>query len=248
MGSAIPSFIFCMPEVKNIPTHVAIIPDGNRRWAEKKGLKPWDGHEAGAENVEKVLKANLDLGVKHVTFWGSSVDNIQKRPWREKRALLNIYRKYFIRLLDNEDIHKNQVQVNVIGRWEEQFPDSLKNILRKCIGKTEKYKKHFLNFLLAYSGDDEMVEAANSILAKCKGKVKRITAKMIKDHMMTRDLPPVDLLVRTGGEPHNSAGFMMWDTANAQLYFSEVLWPDFDEKKMREAVLDYARRGRRFGK
>ena len=93
-----------------------------------------------------------------------------------------------------------------------------------------------------------MIEATNSILAKCKGKVKRITAKMIKEHLMTKDLPPVDLLVRTGGEPHNSAGFMMWDTANAQLYFSEVLWPDFDEKKMREAILDYARRGRRFGK
>jgi undecaprenyl diphosphate synthase len=237
-----------MSEIKNIPTHVAIIPDGNRRWAKKKGFQPWEGHEEGAKNLEKVLQVNLDLGVKYVTFWGSSMDNLQKRPWREKKALLNVYRKYFMRLLDNEHIHKNQVQVNVIGRWEEQFPASLKNILHKCIGKTEKYKKHFLNFLLAYSGDDEMVEATNSLLAKCKGKMKRITAKMIKDHMMTRDLPPVDLLVRTGGEPHNSAGFMMWDTANAQLYFSETLWPDFDEKKMREAIVDYTKRGRRFGK
>ena len=169
---------------------MAIIPDGNRRWAKKNGLQPWDGHEAGAKNVEKVLKANLDLGVKHVTFWGSSVDNLQKRPWREKRALLNVYRKYFMRLLDNEDIHKNQVQVNVIGRWEEQFPPSLKNILHKCMRKTEKYKKHFLNFLLAYSGDDEMVAATNSLLAKCKGKVKRITTKMIKDHLMTRESAP----------------------------------------------------------
>jgi undecaprenyl diphosphate synthase len=237
-----------MPEIRNIPNHVAIIPDGNRRWAEKKGLKPWDGHEEGAKNLEKVLLSLLDLGVKHVTFWGSSMDNLQKRPWREKRALLDIYRRYFFKLLDSKDIHGNEVKVNVIGHWEEQFPVALKNIIHKCIRKTEKYKKHFLNFLLAYSGDDEMVEATNSLLAKCKGKVKRITAKMIKDHMMTKDLPPVDLLVRTGGEPHNSAGFMMWDTANAQLYFSEVLWPDFDEKKMREAVLDYAKRGRRFGK
>ena len=76
-----------MPEIKNIPTHVAIIPDGNRRWAKKKGLQPWDGHEAGVKNLEKVLRENLDLGVKYVTFWGSSVDNLQKRPWREKRAL-----------------------------------------------------------------------------------------------------------------------------------------------------------------
>jgi undecaprenyl diphosphate synthase len=237
-----------MPEVKNIPNHVAIIPDGNRRWAKKKGLEPWMGHEEGAKNLEKVLLSLLNMGVKHVTFWGSSMDNLQKRPWREKRALLDIYRRYFFKLLDSKDIHGNEVRINVIGHWEEQFPAALKNIIRKCMGKTEKYKKHFLNFLLAYSGDDEMVEATNSILAKCKGKVKRITTKMIKEHLMTRDLPPVDLLVRTGGEPHNSAGFMMWDVANAQLYFSEVLWPDFDEKKMREAVLDYTRRGRRFGK
>jgi len=227
---------------------VAIIPDGNRRWARKKGLEPWEGHEEGAKNLEKVLKANLDLGVKHVTFWGSSMDNMQKRPWREKKALLEVYRRHFLKLLEDKDIHENEVQINIIGRWEEQFPEALKKILHKCINKTKRYKKHFLSFLLAYSGDDEMVEAANSLIEKCKGRMRRITARMIKDHLMTRDLPPVDLLVRTGGEPHNSAGFMMWDTANAQLYFSEVLWPDFDERKMREAVLDYGKRGRRYGK
>ena len=98
--------------------------------------------------------------------------------------------------MDNEDIHENEVQDKRNWKWEEQFPAALKNIIHKCIRRTEKYKKHFLNFLLAYSGDDEMVEATNSLLAKCKGKVKRITAKMIKEHLMTRDLPPVDLLVR----------------------------------------------------
>jgi undecaprenyl diphosphate synthase len=237
-----------MPKPKNIPNHVAIIPDGNRRWAKTKGLQPWDGHDAGARNLEKVLRENLDLGVKHVTFWGSSLDNLQKRPWREKKALLDIYRKYFMRLLDSDDIHNNEVQINVIGKWEEQFPMVVKNVIRKCMNRTKKYRKFFLNFLLAYSGDDEMVEATNKIIARFKGKVKRITSRVIKDHLMTKDLPPVDLLVRTGGEPHNSAGFMMWDAANAQLYFSEVLWPDFDEKKMREAIVDYSNRARRFGK
>jgi len=234
-------------KLKNIPTHVAIIPDGNRRWAKKKGLAVWEGHEAGAENLENVLRENLDLGVKYVTFWGSSMDNLTKRPWREKKALLDIYRRYFLKLLDSEDIHKNQVQINVIGRWEEQFPVIVKNAIHKCINRTKKYKKFFLNFLLAYSGDDELVQAANSLIGKCKGRVKRITARMIKDHLMTRDLPPVDLLVRTGGEPHMSAGFMMWDIANAQMYFSETLWPEFDAIKMREAIADYSRRARRFG-
>ena len=237
-----------MPKPEIIPNHVAIIPDGNRRWAKQKGLKPWDGHEAGAKNLEKVLRENVDLGVKYVTFWGSSMDNLRKRPWKEKKALLDIYRRYFLKLIDSEDIHKNQVKINVIGKWEEQFPSALRKIIRGCMKRTEKYGKYFLNFLLAYSGDDELIEATNSLLGKCKGKVKKITAKMIKDHLMTKDLPPVDLLVRTGGEPHMSAGFMMWDIANAQMYFSEVLWPDFNEKRMREAIEDYSRRARRFGR
>ena len=234
-------------ELKNIPTHVAIIPDGNRRWAKKRGLKPWEGHEAGAKNLEKVLRVSFDLGVKYVTFWGSSLDNLRKRPFREKRALLDIYRKYFLKLTDSEDIHKNEVKINVIGKWEDQFPDSVKKVIRKCVDRTNKYQKYFLNFLLAYSGDKEMVEAVNRIMKKFKGKVKRITSRMIKEHLLTKDLPPVDLLIRTGGEPHNSTGFMMWDTANAQLYFSEVFWPDFDEKKMQEAIMDYSKRARRFG-
>ena len=237
-----------MPKkLKNIPTHVAIIPDGNRRWARAKGLQSWEGHEAGAKNLENVLRANLDLGVKYITFWGSSLDNLRKRPLREKKALLDIYRRYFSKLTESEDIHKHQVRVSVIGKWEDQFPETVKKIIRKCMTKTEKYQKYFLNFLLAYSGDDELVEAANSLIEKCKGRVKRITARMIKDQLMTRDLPPVDLLIRTGGEPHMSAGFMMWDLQNAQMYFSEVLWPDFDEKKAKEAIEDYGRRTRRFG-
>jgi undecaprenyl diphosphate synthase len=239
--------VFNMTKIKNIPNHVAFIPDGNRRWAKQKGLKPWEGHDAGALTLEKVLKENLDLGVKYVTFWGSSLDNLAKRPWREKRALLRIYGKYFSRLIENEDIHKLQVKVNVIGKWEKQFPNSIKNIIHECINRTKKYQKFALNFLLAYSGDDEIIEATNRIIEKCKGKTK-VTAKMIKDNLMTRDLPPVDLLIRTGGEPHMSTGFMMWDIANAQMYFTETLWPDFDDKKAREAIEDYSNRIRRFGK
>jgi undecaprenyl diphosphate synthase len=233
-------------KIKNIPTHVAIIPDGNRRWARKYGMKPWEGHEQGAKNLESVLRANLDLGVKYVTFWGSSVDNLEKRPLREKKALLDIYERYFEKIMDSEEIHGNQVRINVIGHWQEQFPTSLKKIIQRGIKKTRHYKKFFLNFLLAYSGDDEIVRAVNKLMEKCKGKAK-ITANLLKEQLMTRELPPVDLLVRTGGEPHMSAGFMMWDIANAQMYFSETLWPDFDAAKMREAILDYSRRARRFG-
>lgn len=233
-------------ELENVPSHVAIIPDGNRRWARGKGLAPWEGHEEGAKNFEVLIKHSLKKGIKCLTIWGSSLDNLTKRPFDEKKALLDIYKRYFQRLLEGSEIHENEVRVNVIGRWEEQFPESLKKIIYEAMEKTKHYKKRMLNFLLAYSGTDEMMKAIADICNKCDRDVV-VTPALIKENLMTRDLPPVDYLVRTGGEPHNSTGFMMWDIADAQYYFSSELFPDFDEKKYEEALEEYARRQRRFG-
>lgn len=232
---------------ENLPQHVAIIPDGNRRWAKEKGMKPWEGHKAGAENLENLIVFSQKRGIKCLSFWGSSVDNLKKRPFQEKRALLDIYMKYFSKLLENKDIHENKVKVNFIGRWREQFPENLKRVLQKVIEKTKNYKNRNLNFMLAYSGIDEMKNAFEKIHRKYKAGT-RITEKMIKENLMTNELPAVDFIVRTGGEPHLSAGFMMWDSADAQLYFSEEKFPDFNEKKFEEALEDYGKRQRRFGK
>lgn len=232
---------------KNIPNHIAIIPDGNRRWAKKRGLEPWDGHEEGAKNTEKLMLKALELGVSCVSLWGSSLENLQKRPLLEKKALLRIYQEYFTKLIDNEKIHSDEVRINFIGKWEQQFPKSLKKVIRECIDRTKAYKKNMLNFFLAYSGDDEMIEAVRKIVASGK-KENEITAEFIKNNLFTSDLPPVDYLIRTGGEPHLSAGFMMWDLANAQLYFSEKMYPDFREKELEEAIEEYQRRKRRLGK
>jgi undecaprenyl diphosphate synthase len=230
----------------NLPGHLAIIPDGNRRWAKERGLKPWEGHSAGAMNLEKLIVFAQKKGIECLSFWGSSVDNLKKRPLLEKKALLEIYREYFSKLLDNEDIHKNKVKINFIGRWREQFPDSLKKILNTIIEKTKDYKKSNLNFMLAYSGIDEMKEAVKKIQEKYARGTK-ITEKMIKENLMTNGLPAVDFIVRTGGEPHLSSGFMMWDSADAQLYFSDENFPDFNEGKLEMALLEYAARRRRFG-
>ena len=229
-----------------VPNHVAIIPDGNRRWAKSRGLKPWEGHEVGAKNFETLIKHSLKKGVQYLSIWGSSMDNLLKRPISEKKALLDIYKRYFRRLLEGTEIHENEVRVTVLGRWEEQFPESLKEIIYEAIEKTKHYKKRVLSFMLAYSGTDDMLLAFQKI-ASSEKKSGEITLETIKENLMTKDLPPVDLLVRTGGEPHNSTGFMMWDTADSQYYFSQELFPDFDEKKYEEALLDYARRQRRFG-
>lgn len=233
--------------MENLPNHIAIIPDGNRRWAKEKGLKAWDGHEEGAKIIERLVRKAFDLGVKNMSFWGSSLENLQKRPLEEKHALLRIYEKYFQRLSENDDIHKNEARINVIGKWEQQFPNSLKKVIHSCIEKTASYQNYNLNFFLAYSGDDEMVETIKAI-AKEKISPENIDAKVIKNHLMTKDLPAVDYLIRTGGEPHLSVGFMMWDVANSQLYFSEKYFPDFDENEFQKAIEEYQRRERRIGK
>ena len=234
-------------EKENIPKHVAIIPDGNRRWAKSKGKKPWEGHYAGADCTEKIVEAAYKIGINCMTFWGSSIDNLKKRPLHEKRALLDVYEKYFKRLIESKEIYENETRINVIGRWEEQLPESLKKIIRDGIEKTKHFKKRSLNFMVAYSGTDEMVQVAQNIADKYK-KGMKITAEILKENLMTADIPAVDLLIRTGGGPHNSAGFMMWDTADAQLYFSEKMYPDFGAKEFKEAIEEYQRRERRLGK
>ncbi len=232
--------------LENMPQHVAIIPDANRRWARERGLPPWKGHEAGAENFEKIISYSLKKGIRCLSIWGSSIDNLTKRPIEEKRALLNIYKRYFTKMLEGREIVENEVHVNFIGRWEEQFPDSLKQIIYAVMEKTRHYQKRILNFMLAYGGTDDMLYAIEKINAKY-GKRVKITAEILKENLMTANVPAVDYMIRTGGEPHNSAGFMMWDVADAQLYFSQDKFPDFDEKKYEEALEEYARRQRRFG-
>lgn len=238
-----------MPTIKqdHLPRHVVIIPDGNRRWAMERDLEPWEGHEVGAKNTEKLIRAARALGIREISFWGSSLENLAKRPAVESKELLRIYETYFKQLLESEDIHKDEAHIRFIGRWEEQFPVSLKKIMHACLEATKGYRRHFLNFFLAYSGDDDMRQAVQKIAADLSPG-DMVTDALIKEHLMTRELPPVDLLIRTGGEPHLSAGFMMWDIANAQLYFSDKHYPNFDEAAFREAITDYAARGRRFGR
>lgn len=234
-------------QIEPLPKHVVIIPDGNRRWATSRGLQPWEGHEEGAKNTEHLVREARRLGVRELSIWGSSIENLSKRPLAERSALLTIYETYFKKLLSSEDIHTDKVKIRFIGHWEEQFPEGLKKILYECLEATKNYDAYHLNFFLAYSGDDEMRIAIQKIAESLpEGGV--VTNEMIKENLMTKDTPPVDLLIRSGGDPHLSAGFMMWDTANTQLYFSEKLYPDFDASCLRAAIEDYAARERRFGK
>lgn len=230
----------------NIPKHVAIIPDGNRRWAKDRGLQPWEGHDMGAQMIEKIVIKARDMGVQHISIWGSSKENLVKRPLQERRELINIYTRYFEKLIASEEIRKDEVCLNVFGEWRDHLPKNLVNLLEDGIKKTKEHKKHFINFFLNYSGDDEMCLAIQHMIAE-QSHLPHITKDVIKKYLFTKDLPPVDYLIRTGGEPHLSAGFMMWDIANAQLFFSHLYFPDFNDEEFENAIHDYTQRMRRRG-
>lgn len=229
-----------------IPNHVAIIPDGNRRWAKKKGLASFMGHEKGSDTSEKLVEKALEMKIPYLTIWGSSLDNILKRSKNEVNYLLKIFEKEFIKLADSEKVHKNKVKVEVIGKWREHFPESTKQAIENAIKKTKNYDKYTVTFLMAYNGTDEMIDC----IKKIKEKRGEVNEKTIVENLWTKDLPPVDLLIRTGCEndPHLSAGFMMWHTAYSQLYFTNKYFPDFKEKQFEEAIKEYSERERRKGK
>ena len=226
--------------------HLVIIPDGNRRWAKKHFKEASLGHEEGSLQFEKIYKKIVEIKIPYFSFWGASYDNLTKRSPLETENLLNIFHKQFERLLNDERIMKESINVNFIGRWQEVFKKETQEIIFKIIEKTKNNKKLVLTFLLAYNGTDEMIDAIKTI----KEKDLEVNEKNIKESLWTKNLPPVDLIIRTGAgeDPHNSAGFMMWDTAYSQLHFTETLFPEFKEAELEKIINNFNLRERRHGK
>ena len=229
----------------NLPNHIAIIPDGNRRWARARGLAPWLGHEEGAQTLKKITKDIFDSGIKYFTFWASSEDNIKKRPPREVAFYFKLVKTAFKDFEKDSYAHINEIRVDFLGSWEEMFPKDVKEVIYRIKEKTKNYGRYFMTFLLAYDGRTEILKALESISED--NPVTEITPDLLKKNLLTRDLPAVDLVIRTGGEPHWSAGFMMWDVANSQLHFTPTLWPDFNKKELEIALGNYSTTQRRLG-
>ena len=237
--------------MNDLPTHIAIIPDGNRRWAKAQGLPAFIGHERGAGAAEKVFDHVLKLGIRNLTCWGSSYDNVTKRSSEEVGFLFKLFGSYFTNMLADKEgiLEKNGVRVRVLGRWRETFPEEVRHAIEKVIQKTESHTERNLTLLMAYSGVDEMAAAVRDIAEQARKEPGlAVTPEAVKRALWSRDLPPVDLIIRTGGEPHWSSGFMMWDAADAELYFTETLWPAFTPEEFDKALAYYAGRERRRGK
>ena len=237
-----------MMRKSTIPAHVAIIPDGNRRWARERGKRAYYGHSRGMAAFEKIATYSFDQGVKCLSIWGMSLDNLKKRSRLEVLGLMKVFKENFLRLAQSEEIHQRRVKINVLGRWDKYFPADVQQAINSARQVTSQYREGSLNILLVYNGTDEMIRAMQAILEKQERQKVRVTKELIKQNLFTWDLPPVDLVIRTGGEPHLSNGFMMWDTADAELYFTEKYWPAFGTDDYQAALRAFANRRRRRGK
>jgi tritrans,polycis-undecaprenyl-diphosphate synthase [geranylgeranyl-diphosphate specific] len=238
-------------QVKNgvNPEHIAIILDGNRRWASEKFVNPWLGHEKGAEKVEELLDWCLRLDVKSVTLYAFSTENF-RRTWEEVREIMRIAETWFRRLLTDERIHNNRIRVKVIGRIS-SLPESLRQLISDVEKATENYDEHFINFAFAYGGRAEIVDAARKIAEEVhEGKLdyRQVDEKTFEQYLYTSHMPQQDpdLIIRTSGEERLS-GFLLWQSAYSELCFLDVYWPDFRAIDLLRAVRTFQKRKRRFG-
>lgn len=231
---------------KKVPKHIAIIPDGNRRWARQRGLMPWLGHKAGFARFQEVAEKAFKSGCQYVTIWGASVDNLRKRSSQEVGFLVLYMKRELGKKKLAEYLVKNQIRFRVIGEWQKAVRDQrLGTLIERLEKQTGRFSGRQLTILFGYDGISEMLSAVRSLRGTQRENLDYLG---LKEKLWTKNLPEVDLVVRTGGEPHWSAGFMMWLTANSQLYFTDIFWPEFSGKELAKALADYDRRERRFGK
>ncbi len=237
-------------EKAEIPTHVAIILDGNRRWAKKHGMQPWYGHLRGAEKAEEFLDWCLDLGIKIVTMYVLSTENL-KREKEELSKLFEIIEEYLRKALNSEKIHRYKVRIKAIGKLD-LLPQNIKKLIEELEKITSKYNSHYLNIAIAYGGRSEIIEAVKKIAEDVKtGRLKtdEIDEEVFERYLFTSYLPKQspDLIIRTSGEVRLS-NFLLWQSAYSELVFMDVYWPEFRKIDFLRAIRLYQQRHRRFGR
>lgn len=229
-----------------IPQHIAIIPDGNRRWGKAHGIIPHQGIAEGAKRFHDMCDAGFEIGVKYLTFWAASEDNFTKRGPAEVAFMTSLLKEEGKKNVLLEKLIKNEAKIRWIGKWREILKDKgVEEVIDRWEESTKNFTKHQVTLLYGYDGRTEMLEA----IKKMKNiPTDQCTYETVKNALWTGDLPMVDFVIRTGGEPHWSAGFMMWLTTDSQFYFTDLLWPDFNKEELKKALEEYARRERRYGK
>ena len=230
----------------NLPKHLAIIMDGNGRWAKKQGFLRTFGHENGTKSVKLIVETCAKLGIENLTLYAFSTEN-----WNRPKIEIDMLMKILINSLKRElnTLQKNNIKLCSIGNLD-QLPTSVMPKLLDVIDKTKENSRMTLTLALSYGSREELITAVKNISNKVKNNIisiDEIDELIINEHLYTQNLPDVDLLIRTSGE-HRVSNFLLWQIAYAELYFTDVLWPDFTEQDLYEAIISYQKRERRFGK
>ena len=230
----------------NLPRHLAIIMDGNGRWAKNQGLMRAYGHENGTKSVKTVVEACAKMGIENLTLYAFSTEN-----WNRPKFEVNTLMKILINSLKKElpTLIDNNIRLNSIGTID-KLPKSAQKELLEVIDKTRNNSRMTLTLALSYGSREELIHAIKNISSKVKNNIISIDAideSIINEHLYTQNLQDVDLLIRTSGE-HRISNFLLWQIAYAELYFTNVLWPDFTAQDLYEAIISYQKRERRFGK
>jgi undecaprenyl diphosphate synthase len=223
------------------PTHIAIIMDGNGRWAERRGLPRFEGHLAGIKSVRSTVKCLNQYQIKYVTLYGFSTENWE----RPRDEVINLFR-LLEEVADKEalEFHKLGVKIRHLGRLED-LPKGLRQAINRAIELTKNNTGMTLSLAFNYGGRTEILDAVRAIIAESVSP-QSINEELFNSYLYTAGLPDVDLIIRTGGELRIS-NFLIWQATYSEYYFTDVLWPDFDEKEIKKALLSYSRRQRRFG-
>ncbi len=229
-----------------LPQHIAIIMDGNGRWAKKRGLTRSVGHRVGMEKIKEITQLCSDFGIKVLTIYAFSCQN-WKRPRREVNFLMSGFKRYLDK--ERDDLNEKGTQFRVIGR-RRGLSSSLQNKIEEVMSLTKDNKNFFLNLAIDYGGQEEIIDAAKALIKEVvRGNlaVEEIDADLFKQYLYLKDLPSPDLLIRTGGE-YRVSNFLLWHIAYTELWMTPVFWPDFGKEEFLMALKDYAKRERRFGK
>jgi len=230
-----------------VPKHVAIILDGNRRFAREAGLEERRGHVLGAEKLEEVLGWCQELGIKYGTVYAFSTENFN-RPSKEGEALMDLFAEKFEKIATDERVHRNKIRIRVIGDLS-RLPERVVAAIKKAERATRDHDGYFLNVAIGYGGRAELVAAVRKICERIKGgelKPDDIDERLIGSHLYTAGEPDPDLIIRTSGEERLS-GFLLWQSAYSELYFCEANWPEFTKIDFLRAIRTYQGRERRFG-
>jgi len=233
-------------DLSRIPNHVAIVMDGNGRWAQRRGLKRTDGHAAGEEALFDAVEGALDIGLKWMTVYAFSTEN-WRRPLDEVRFLMSFNERLL--LARRDDLHSRGVRVRFIGRRAGRVPAGVRRRIEETEALTRRNRRLTLTFAFNYGGRAELADAAKAIAREVRdGRVdaEKVDEKMLARHLYAPDMPDPDLLVRTSGE-YRISNYLLWELAYAELVFTDVLWPDFRRSDLFDAVREYQSRERRFG-